>query len=43
MNVMELIQMDARALMNQQGFIWYHEFNQLGFYCITGKEYTGPF
>ena len=40
---MVLIQMDAIPLMNRKGYIWYHEFNKLGFYIITGKEYAGPF
>lgn len=43
MKVTLLLQMDAMALMNRQGFIWYHEFENLGFYIITGKEYAGPF
>jgi len=43
MKIMLLIQMQADALTNHQGFIWYHEFDNLNFYSIAGKEYVGPF
>jgi hypothetical protein len=47
MKVTILVQMDPTPLRGAYGtseaYIWYHDFNKLHFYSITGKEYTGPF